>query len=93
MESKSRIMDNEQITVNGIPLPSRKTRRHIVTGVILFNFIVIMYTIIYGNPQNSLHVSALSWAYSSMIAVVFAYVFGAVADNFNVWKSQIGSKS
>lgn len=88
-------MENKLTTysVNGIPLPTRKTRKQIVISVLIFSWAVIAYIVIWGSPTNSLHESALSWAYSSMVAVVFAYVFGAITDNYNVWKNSSNSKS
>ena len=68
-------------------LPSRRTRKNIVIYTLLL-CTSIVYTIIFaGNPENSLHVSALGWAFSVYMTTVFAYVFGAVVDNFNFWKS------
>ena len=73
--------------INGIPLPNRRTRKQIVVATILFNWFCIAMLLWKGDPFNSLHTSSLAWSYSVMIAVIFAYVFGAVVDNFTVWKN------
>lgn len=75
---------NEPVIVNGVPLPSRQTRRRLVVGTLLFCAAVIAYVIHWGHPENSLHTSALSWAFMTATATLFAYVFGAVIDNWNV---------
>lgn len=76
-----------EVTVNGLPLPSRTTRKNIVTVTIVACWVLIGYLIVFGSAQNSLHQSALSWGFTLMGATIFAYVFGAVLDNFNFWKS------
>lgn len=70
--------------VNGIPLPSRQTRKRLVVGTLLFCASVITYVIGWGHPENSLHSSGLAWAFATATATLFAYVFGAVVDNWNV---------
>lgn len=79
--------DENQYMVNGLPLPKRSTRRRIVIGTMVFCAAVIVGVLWKGDPANSLHVSALSWSYATFIGVVFAYVFGAVFDNWTVWKT------
>jgi hypothetical protein len=79
---------NEILTINGLPLPSRKTRRAIVVSTLLFCWSLIAYVVIGGDGNNSLHTSALAWAFATSVTVIFAYVFGAVADNFNFLKAQ-----
>jgi hypothetical protein len=77
------------VIINGLPLPTRKTRRNIVISTLVFCGIVIMFVVGWGDGNNSLHTSALAWSYTLMAAVIFAYVFGAVVDNFNVLKSTV----
>lgn len=80
--------DGEIITaIKGIPLPTRSTRRAIVVATILFTWLTISGVLIWGSGDNSLHQSAISWSYTSMLMVIFAYVFGAVSDNYIVWKN------
>lgn len=76
------------VLVNGIPLPLRKTRKQIVIGTLLFCAAVIVGVVWKGEPTNTLHTSALAWAFSSSIAVIMGYVFGAVYDNYNLYKLQ-----
>lgn len=83
------ILDTENFTtetVNGLPLPTRQTRRNIVAITLLFCMTMIGYIMVLGQPDNSLHQSGLSWAFMLMASVIFAYVFGAVVDNLNFWK-------
>lgn len=80
-------MNEEYVVVNGIPLPNRRTRRAIVVYTLAFCSLVVGLVLWLGNPTNSLHTSALAWSYSVFVAVVWAYVFGAVADTYNVLKA------
>lgn len=78
--------EEKQIENNGIPLPNRSTRKRFVIYMLVFCAIVIGYTILAGDPANSLHVSAMAWAWGVAATTFFAYVFGAVVDNFNVMR-------
>jgi ABC-type antimicrobial peptide transport system permease subunit len=70
----------------GALLPTRRTRRNIVIATLLFCWTVIGWVVMNGSPDNSLHQSALAWSYATFIGVIFAYVFGAVLDNWNIIK-------
>ena len=76
--------NTEVTTVNGIPLPSRQTRRKLVQATLLFCAGVITFALGWGDPNNSLHSSSLAWAFATATATLFAYVFGAVVDNWGV---------
>lgn len=80
--------DDKEYTVNGLPLPKRSTRRKIVYGTLIYCALVIAGVLIFGTPGNTLHESGLSWAFATFIGVVFAYVFGAVFDNWTVWRKE-----
>lgn len=80
-------VDVDYVLVNGLPLPSRKTRKGIVIYTMLFCTLLICALLFKGTPGNTLHESALAWAFSVYAGVVFAYVFGAVIDTYNVLKS------
>lgn len=71
----------------GLVLPSRRTRRNIVVVTLFVMWAIIWYVVTQGDPSNSLHQSALSWAFITSIGVTFAYVFGAVIDNWGLWKN------
>ena len=75
--------EDEVILSNGLPLPTRQTRKQLVIATLLFCWLIISYVVGFGEPDNSLHTSALAWAFASSMGVVFAYVFGAVFDNLN----------
>ena len=77
-----------EYTVNGIPLPKRGTRRKIVYGTLLYCAAVIAGILIWGSPDNTLHTSGLAWAFATAIGMISAYVFGAVLDNWTVWKNK-----
>jgi hypothetical protein len=40
-----------------------------------------------GDPTNTLHTSALAWAFSTTIFVLGGFIFGAVYDNYNMYKT------
>lgn len=85
--ASTQVVDVDYAIVNGLPLPSRKTRKGIVIYTMLFCTLLICVLLFKGTPGNSLHESALAWAFSVYAGVVFAYVFGAVIDTYNVLKS------
>jgi len=64
-------------------MPKRRTRRNIVYATLIFTFGLVGYLVGFGTPENSLHVSALAWAFSTTIFVIGGYVFGSVVDNLN----------
>lgn len=74
-------------TISGVPLPNKTIRKNIIVATLLFCWSLIVWLIADGKPDNSLHTSALAWAFGTSIMVTMAYVFGAVADNFNMLKS------
>lgn len=77
-------MDREPISyVNGIPLPTSNTRRNIVVATLLFTWSLITLIVFFGSSDNSLHTSALAWSFALSGSTIFAYVFGAVVDNWN----------
>lgn len=69
--------DNENL------VPKRSTRRNSVYATLTFCFLTIGYIIFAGAPGNTLHESALAWAFSTSIFVIGGYVFGSVMDNLN----------
>ena len=83
------VVDGDMTFVDGLPLPTRRTRKKIVYGTLCFCAAAIGLTTVFGDPANSLHVSAQSWAFGMAGATVFAYVFGAVVDNFNVMRTSL----
>ena len=80
-------LSEDMIMVNGLPLPTRKQRKRLVNITLVFCALIIMAILALGDPQNSLHTSGLAWAFGTSVAMIFAYVFGAVADNFNIIKN------
>lgn len=76
--------------VTNLPLPTKTTRKNIVVTTLLFCWAIIVWLIADGEPSNSLHSSALAWAWGVSMTVIMAYVFGAVVDNFNALKSSNG---
>jgi hypothetical protein len=59
-------------------------RRNFVVVSLLFHWSLIGAILVYGDASNSLHTSALGWAFVASIATFSAYVFGAVWDNLIV---------
>lgn len=68
-------------------IPTRNARRTIVATTLWFCAGVIIMTAGYGDPMNSLHSSAMSWAWSLAAATIGSYTFAAVWDNHNILKS------
>ena len=67
--------------------PRRRTRRRITVCTLLGCGAIIFYVIGYGEPANTLHQSALSWAFTLAGATIGGYLFGAIWDNQNVLRS------
>lgn len=76
--------------IDGLPIPTRKTRKQIVVATLLFCWSIIIFSLVWGNPENMMHVSAQSWAFGLSGATIFSYVFGAVIDNYNVMRNASG---
>ena len=76
----------DEVQTGKFPLPTRKTRKEITVGTLLFNAFIIVQIIFNGSDKNTLHESALTWAYTSSLVLIMGYVFGAVMDNFNVMR-------
>ncbi len=62
-------------------IPKRSTRRRIVYVTLIFCYAMIALLSFIGDADNSLHQSALSWAFSLSIFVIGGYIFGAVIEN------------
>ena len=60
--------------------PTRKTRRIFAVIGLMFSFFIISYVIYAGDPNNSLHQSSLSWAFSMAMFIMGAYAFSASFD-------------
>lgn len=80
--------DEKTYTVNGMPLPKRSTRRKIVYGTLVYCAALVAGILAFGTPGNTLHESGLSWGFALGIGVIFAYVFGAVFDNWTVFRKE-----
>ncbi len=78
---------NDVVTVNGIPLPSSGTRVWFSAITVAFCFLIISLVTWMGDPTNTLHTSALAWAFSTTIFVLGGFIFGAVYDNYNMYKT------
>lgn len=61
---------------------SSTTRRRIVVSSLLFSWGLILWIVLKGVPDNSLHSSALAWSYSYNVLVLFAYSFGTVIQDY-----------
>ncbi len=58
-------------------LPTSVAQRNFVLASLLFHWGLIVYIVLYGNANNSLHVSAMAWAFGVSVLTFGAYVFGA----------------
>lgn len=61
---------------------SNTTRRRIVVTSLLFTWALIGLIVWQGDPNNSLHSSALAWSFVANMAVLFAYSFGIVIQKY-----------
>lgn len=76
------------IMANGMPIPREKIRRRFVQATLMFCGALITGIVVKGDPANTLHSSALAWAFATSAATMFAYVFGAVVDNMNLFNKK-----
>ncbi len=65
-------------------MPRRRTRRRIVYATLFICSQLVGYVVVWGDPANTLHASALSWAFTLAGMTIGGYIFGAVWDNQNV---------
>jgi hypothetical protein len=59
-----------------------KTRRSIIVVSLVYIYSLIAYLLIVGNPENSLHQSALSWSFIASLGIIFAYSFGIIINKY-----------
>ncbi len=69
-------------------MPRRRTRRKIVYSTLFTCAQVVGYVLLWGDPANTLHTSALSWAFTLAGMTIGGYIFGATFDNANVLEAQ-----
>lgn len=74
--------DSAPAAVPAPPLPSKDVRLGIVCAVLLFCILVIGFCLLRGDPANSLHQSALAWAWTLIGAVTAFYLGAAGWDRF-----------
>lgn len=67
-------------TLDQITGPTRQVAKNIVSATLMFCWTLILFLVVYGSPSNSLHISALSWAFTLNGAVIGAYLFGIGYD-------------
>lgn len=77
------MVESDSITVNG--LSSRIALRIFVITYLLCCWTIIGYVIGWGDPDNSLHTSALAWSFGTSFATLFAYC----VDNWNVIRNTL----
>lgn len=54
----------------------KNTSRNLVIFTIIASWALIFALVFIGDTSNSLHTSALSWAFFLNISVIFGYIFG-----------------
>lgn len=72
---------NEEPVVTAANTPNRSTRRLMVAGVLVGCSALIGFVVGWGHPDNTLHSSALAWAFSLSGAMLGGYLFGATYEN------------
>jgi hypothetical protein len=63
-------------------LPSMRTRRNFVIATMLFTWAIIVFVLLRGEASNSLHSSALAWAFATNAAIIGAFIFGVGWDHY-----------
>ena len=61
---------------------SSQTRRRIVVSSLVFSWALILWILLYGSDDNSLHTSALAWSYTYNMVILFAYSFGELIQDY-----------
>ena len=63
-------------------LINKTGRAVVVISVLVFSICVIVWILLYGKPDNSLHTSALSWSYTLIVFTTVALGINAAAAAF-----------
>ena len=79
-------MAQTNLTIPVSDKPSWKLRRIAIFGWLIFCLLTIAMILVFGNSTNSLHTSALGWAFGSAAATVFAYAGFATLEDINLAK-------
>lgn len=75
-------MSDDITKIDSDYVASVTTRRRIVVTSLLFTWALIGLLVWKGDPNNSLHASALAWGFVANMAVLFAYSFGIVVQRY-----------
>ncbi len=75
-------MTEEVTRLDSEYVASSTTRRRIVVTGLLFTWALIGLIVYAGDPANSLHSSALAWAFVTNVLIMFAYSFGIVVNKY-----------
>jgi uncharacterized membrane protein len=81
-------MADDLTTVSAPDLPGHTARRNFVIASLLFHWALIGLVLCFGKPDNSLHSSALAWAFAASTATFVAYVFGMALDAATLMKAR-----
>lgn len=66
-------------------MPKRSTRRKITTCTLTFCALIIGYIVVWGDPDNGLHMTALTSSFTLAGTIAIGYALSAVADNAVVY--------
>lgn len=66
-------------------MPKRSTRRKITTATLSFCALIIAYVVGWGDPENGLHMTALTSSFTLAGTIAIGYALSAVADNAVVY--------
>lgn len=75
-------MENTVNEISSEYVASSQTRRRIVVSGLFFTWVIIIWLIYKGSPTNSLHESALAWAFGTNIVLTLAYSFGTLVKDY-----------
>ena len=73
-------------TEKAIKNPPWIMRRIAIFGWLILCCLSIIYILVEGDPSNSIHTTALNWAYGSAVATVFSYAGWATLEDISLAK-------
>lgn len=75
-------MESSMTEINAQYVASSTTRRRIVVLGLFTTWGIIVWCLLRGNPENSLHTSALAWSFTTNMVLTFAYSFGTMVQDY-----------
>jgi ABC-type antimicrobial peptide transport system permease subunit len=77
-------MNEDTPIIPSFTLPGLRARTNFVIAITLIHFTLIGCLLVWGDDTNSLHTSAMAWAWGAYIALMSAFLFGVNIDVKNL---------